>query len=543
MTFFEVEFGSSGPGEFTSSVVNSPSGKTRPAAVRLDVDTLLSGRPDLEKTVYASAVSARGVPTRYEKELRDVGQQLFEAMFSGAVLNAYRASVMTSKAQGETLRIVLRMTDPQIAALPWEALYDPEDQRYLCRMWPLVRQIPASFTPPPLAITGPVRILGLVASPRDHEQLNVAAEQENLTEALAQPIADGLIKLEWVAEATWEALQRKLLSGHWHVLHFIGHGYFDAQSDQGLLALEGKRGYADRVEADRLVDLFNVAQPTPRLVVLNACSSGEQGTTDLFASTAAALVRSGINAVAAMQFGVSDSAAIAFTQGFYTAIAEGRNVDEAINNGRIAILGTGRGTLEWVTPVLHVSGQPTRLFDVATPPPQPDEKRDDDSVDDSDHRSRTVTEFMASNLRRIFFRQIGPHHKKLRVKSAVTAAAVLGVIAWAVIAGPLRHHGGDGRLYLGDILPPRDGVTAIDVRLGPDLSSRIVANLAVHSSVYIVCVEWGDSVEGPGPVGGPKRQSTRLWDKVRIEEQGRDIGFAPDAWINTHGLEPQGPFC
>jgi len=106
--------------------------------------------------------------------------------------------------------------------------------------------------------------------------------------------------------------------------------------------------------------------PTPRLVVLNSCSSGQTGTQDLFSGTAAALARSGISAVAAMQFAVSDTAAIAFARGFYTAIAHGRAVDEAASSGRISILGTPR-SLEWITPVLYVRGDVSQLFTLTAP--------------------------------------------------------------------------------------------------------------------------------------------------------------------------------
>jgi hypothetical protein len=72
-------------------------------------------------------------------------------------------------------------------------------------------------------------------------------------------------------------------------------------------------------------------------------------------------MHSGISAVAAMQFTISDPAAIAFARGFYAALVHGRSVDEAARSGRISILGTP-GTMEWVTPVLYVRGEVTRLF-------------------------------------------------------------------------------------------------------------------------------------------------------------------------------------
>jgi CHAT domain-containing protein len=100
----------------------------------------------------------------------------------------------------------------------------------------------------------------------------------------------------------------------------------------------------------------------PRLIVLNSCASARGSVTDLFSGTAAALVRGGISAVAAMQYAISDESAIAFARGFYAAIAQGRSVDEALSSGRVAILGTSANTLEWLTPVLYLRGRDAHLF-------------------------------------------------------------------------------------------------------------------------------------------------------------------------------------
>ena len=352
-----------GPGQFITRVVGAPSGGEPSAAVQLDVDGLLRDRYALEMTVLASAVAGRKIASAPEQELRRVGLLLFDALLSGPVLGTYRASVGIAQQRDEPLRLVLRLADPKLAALPWEALFDPEIEAYICRKEPLVRHVPAPSTPQPLKVAPPLRILGLIASPRGMPALDVTAEQDNLSRALAGPISEGLIHLEWLEQATWETVQEKLLSDQWHVLHFVGHGDYDLKTDQGVLALVGPGGEANLVGADQLVDLLNQAQPTPRLVVLNSCSSGEEGTQDLFSGTAAALVHSGIGAVAAMQFTVSDPAAIAFAQGFYLAIAHGRSVDEASRSGRIGIL-QAPGTLEWVTPVLYVRGENTQLFRV-----------------------------------------------------------------------------------------------------------------------------------------------------------------------------------
>ena len=357
----ELEVGAgSGVGNYAVRVIRAAAGGEPVGALELDVEELLGRRDVLEATVLASAVPRRSVSVN-EQPVREVGRQLFQALFPGPVYGTYRASLGVAQQRGQRLRVVLRLTAPELATLPWEMLFDPETETYLCRQEPLVRHVPAPYTEDPLEVRPPLRILAIAASPRGLQALDVGAEKDHLAEALAGPAAAGLIEVVWVPAATWHGVQDQLLAGQWHVLHFVGHGDYDTRNDEGVLALVGRDGRADMVEASRLADLLGETQPRPRLVVLNSCSSGQAGTTDLFSGTAAALVRSGICAVAAMQFTVSDTAAIAFARGFYTAIAHGRNVDEAARSGRISILGTP-GSLEWVTPVLYVRGQATQLF-------------------------------------------------------------------------------------------------------------------------------------------------------------------------------------
>ena len=38
-------------------------------------------------------------------------------------------------------------------------------------------------------------------------------------------------------------------SDEWHVLHFIGHGAYDTETDEGVLAFVGRDGRADYVTA------------------------------------------------------------------------------------------------------------------------------------------------------------------------------------------------------------------------------------------------------------------------------------------------------
>ena len=363
MTVIEVAIGpGSGPGMFRVEVVASPAGEAS-AVVGLDAESLAARRGQLQQAVLASAVPSRRVLPETERPVRAAGEVLFAGLLgAGEVAGRYRAAAALAAAAGEGLRVVLRVDDPALAGLPWEAMYDGAAGAYVCRQDQLVRHVPVASVPAPLRVEPPLRILGVVSSPRGLPPLDVDKEQDLLARALARPAAQGLAEVCWAPSATWADLQDLLLDGEWHVLHFIGHGDFDPVRDEGVLALTREDGRADLVAAHRLTDLLRQARPMPRLVVLNSCSGAAAGVSDLFSGTAAALVRGGVSAVAAMQYEISDGAAVAFARGFYAAMARGRGVDDAVSSGRVAILGTGDRTLEWVTPVLYLRGHDTHPF-------------------------------------------------------------------------------------------------------------------------------------------------------------------------------------
>jgi WD40 repeat protein len=362
MAVIEVAIGPGGmPGKFRVEVIDSPAGHPS-ATTGLDAGALTARSGVLQLEVLASSALARGVPET-EQFLRSTGQALFAGLLGAdGIAGCYRASAALAAERGEELRVVLRIDDPVLAGLPWEAMFDHEAGAYVCRRDQLVRHVPVASAPAPLQVRPPLRILGVVSSPRDLRRLDADAEKEYLARALAGPVSQGLAEVHWAPEATWAGLQDVLTDGEWHVLHYVGHGDFNAALDEGVLALEREDGHADLRSASGLVDLLRQARPMPRLVVLNSCAGAATGAGDLFSGTAAALVRGGVPAVTAMQYKISDGAAIAFARGFYAAIARGRGIDDAVSAGRVAILGTSDRTLEWVTPVLYLRGPQARLF-------------------------------------------------------------------------------------------------------------------------------------------------------------------------------------
>ncbi len=357
----ELELASHGEGGYHVTVRSAAGDENG----RLDLDpaALLRRRPQLQSTVLASAVSFRGDGiSEVEAPVREVGEALFRALFDEHVYAAYKASLALAAAQGTQLRVVLRSHAPELAALPWETMYDPDAGAYLCHRDPLVRHVSVSSATRPLRVTPPLRILGVVSAPKDRQRLDIEGEKQRLRAALA-PLGSRVL-LRWVEGGRWADVQEALIAESWHVLHFVGHGGFDARQGEGLLALEDDQGGSDLVGADRFSDLLTLQVPPLQLVLLNSCSGAQAAADDVFSSTAASLVRTGVSAVVAMQFAVSDPAAKAFAAGFYQAIAHNRTIAEAVRIGRIGIRGTSEATLEWITPVLYLRGDDAALFKV-----------------------------------------------------------------------------------------------------------------------------------------------------------------------------------
>lgn len=359
-----------GEGQYAARVTNSPAGEGS-TLFRLPFN-------DLEIENYLLRFSrARATMRRIDspelEAARKFGSELFGAVFVGEVMNAYLLSRAAAETNGKGLRIRLRLTDsPGLVDLPWELLYDPGAQRdfvALSEHTPVVRypQMPSPVKP--LAVSPPLRILMVVSSPTDYDELDVSGEERLLREALSELIDDGLVEVSLLKPATLSALHRFLDRQEVHVLHYIGHGGYDAARQEGVLVMVGEEGRGRKVEASRLGTILNDHDQL-RLVVLNACEGSRSGIEDPFSGVAAEIARRGAPAVIAMQFEISDEAAKAFSHAFYVSIANRYPVDAAVASARKAMFAAG-DNIEWATPVLYLRSTDGVLFDLKGTPPKP----------------------------------------------------------------------------------------------------------------------------------------------------------------------------
>ncbi|MGH2543525.1 MAG: PQQ-binding-like beta-propeller repeat protein [Ardenticatenaceae bacterium] len=325
---------------------------------RLAVEVLSSPAGEARDVAPLPDVATDSVEPDQEPDLAALGNEIGNALFPDAIRYRFESSLGRIDATGEGLRLRLRCQDETVAAIPWEAARLDDEYLSLRPQTPLVRYVLAPYPPRPLPVQGALKLLGIVSGPQDQPQLDLAREKERLEQAVAPLLDSDRLQLTWLDDAQLQPLQDALRQGP-HMIHFIGHGSYDPERQQGSLLFQGDDGWSRPVAADWFATLLR--DSTVRLVFLNACDSGRAvgGLTEV-------LVRRGMPAALGLQTRVVDEAAIAFAAGFYRALSDGWPVDAATVEGRRAIVNRSGGTLsqpDWVQPIVHMRAPDGKILD------------------------------------------------------------------------------------------------------------------------------------------------------------------------------------
>ena len=304
-------------------------------------------------------------------DAREFGGRLFKALFCGEIHSLYRETLADARGRGRGVRITLCLSgSPELIDVPWEYLFDDPDFLAMSTLTPVVRYLDLPRAHRPLLVKPPLRLLGVVSSPADYEQLDVARERANLESALATLTESGAVELKWLESPTLASLLQALQSQTFHAMHYVGHGTYDGGTGRGALLFEDDGGWGRPVSGDKLGMILHDFSSL-RLAILNACEGARTARTDPFAGVAGSLVQRDIPAVVAMQFEISDEAAIVFARGFYEQLAAGAPVDASLAAARLAMLAQRSDDVEWGTPVLFMRVPDGRIFDLGDDPAGP----------------------------------------------------------------------------------------------------------------------------------------------------------------------------
>ena len=360
-----------GPGEGGAYqvVAFGPDGSTASNTFALPFD-----ETQLDNFVLRIGRPRRGVRAYRSSQMEDAkhfGAQLFDALINGAVHDVYLGARRVAEQNDKGLRVTLYLTDvPALMEVPWEFLYDRPAFLAQSIYTPVVRSLDLKTVRPPRKLTLPLRILGMVSCPQGFDTLDVERERKNLAAALGPLEREGMVELRWLERATLSALNEVISSPEEvHVLHYIGHGAYDARTESGILVLENSDGQPHEVTGEELGSLLQ-DERSMRLVVLNSCEGARSSHVDPFSGAASSLVECGIPAVVGMQFEITDEAAITFAGRLYSALVQGFPIDAALAQSRKAIFAAGNDT-EFGTPVLFLRTGDARLFDPEQSPARP----------------------------------------------------------------------------------------------------------------------------------------------------------------------------
>ena len=376
---FDIEIGQGETQYYPVRVLSSPAGEAR-SSMYLPLDEhlqlLLAGMKQAihhlskvrSQQPYLPSPDAdsinRSLPSPDEQTVRELGTYLFDALFANEIRSRYDVSQQIAEHQTKGLRIRLRIHDALMSTLPWEFLHDARSHRSIClsNTTPIVRYLDLPQTIPSLNIKPPLHVLGMIANPKEQEQLDVRREKQLMHDALQPLETAGLVKLTWIEGQSWQALQQAFLRGTWHVFHFIGHASYNEQQKGGVLSLVDEDGYAFYLPAAKLGNIL-MDHSSLRFVFLNACESARSGTHDIYSGIAQTLMQQGIPAILSMHYEISDKASIQLAQTFYRALAYGIPVDAAVNEARKAVDIAMTQTLQWGTPILYMRSPDGVLFD------------------------------------------------------------------------------------------------------------------------------------------------------------------------------------
>lgn len=300
----------------------------------------------------------RGLVNDYDRVVDDleqqIGQKLYRALVSGqgqsALDNATSQATITRRPL--TLRLLFPADTVNLAALPWELIWQPgqakpfifqgAQQVQITRHLLLDRAL-ASLTPR----QGRLRVHSLVPH-TGRSPAEVADIRRHLT-TLWNDLA-GVVDLHEDSPVTVDDLAR-IGDSQPDIVQFTGHGWY--ADGQGVLLLDPATpgAPAARITADRLA----VALRSVRMVVLAACRSASIADSNarMDSSLAPALSAIGVPVVVGMQLGIKVPSAITALQTLYRTLAQGQSVQFAVERIRETLYVNGDPA--WYVPTLYIA--------------------------------------------------------------------------------------------------------------------------------------------------------------------------------------------
>lgn len=304
-----------------------------------------------------------------EEKLQAWGQQLFDIIFR----SSEEARTFFQEATREGLdrcELSIISDEPEILNLPWELLYSPDYQFLAPLLAGTYRSLSSYAVRAEMGAMSDekLNILLVIARPYGDRDINFQTIARPVLEAL-QPIRQQ-VNLKVLRPPSLKQFEAELQAhkGFYHIVHFDGHGDFEANSNsiqtqfgtlgQGVLVFEDAQGNPEIVTAREIAQYLTDCRVP--IFLLNACKSGQAGE-EPFSSVAGQLVKLGAKGVVAMAYSVYAEGAKHFMARLYGELVRGESIASAVAAGRKSmsiqkLRPSPKGNLplqDWLVPVLY----------------------------------------------------------------------------------------------------------------------------------------------------------------------------------------------
>jgi tetratricopeptide (TPR) repeat protein len=270
----------------------------------------------------------------------------------------------------------LMHSDNEILNLPWSMAVDNKTNKQLGnieRLY-LTKTIPECFEEKgadfPKA-PAPLKVLIMISSPEDTEwehRLSYEEEEYAILEVFEPLMQQGAVEVDFTEDGSLEALERKLKTNKYHILHFSGHAIFREKEKTGYLQLEAPLNLKTHLaEAENFASVVNChSQHKVPMVMLASCQTAQGNTEEGLRGVTNHLLRQGVPVVISMGMAVQDKYAALFSAYFYRELAEKKTIFSAFNaaidylrNREYSDLEKKTGSreipLQWIIPNLYLS--------------------------------------------------------------------------------------------------------------------------------------------------------------------------------------------
>lgn len=279
--------------------------------------------------------------------LKKSGQLLFDLLITAKA---------REKINSTTAKNLILYLDDQLVQIPWELLYNGRE--FLCRKFAVGRIV--STRQPITALSGrnlrmPFKVL-VLADPRGDLE---AAYREGTEIRDFLDGKAGMFQVDFKSHPTDVQFVKKNIR-EYDIVHYAGHADYRPQNpcESGWLLTEGK------LRASEVCPMGGL-QPMPLLVFSNACQSGQtdewhiqEGCEQQIFGLANAYLLAGVQHYIGTFWEILDEPSSYFAKRFYSFLAEGESVGEAVRRARQALVDAyGEETIVWASYMLY--GDPT----------------------------------------------------------------------------------------------------------------------------------------------------------------------------------------